>query len=131
MGNGAITTTLPTRSAHLLTIFPLFSRAFAPLPTVIAGSYRKARAYVSYVTWARAFRYEPAMVVCTVAAARSAPGLMAMRVGGLVLRVGGLVLRVGGLVLRVGGKPRCGQYNKRAAAVVSRGSQGYCSFRCM
>ena len=33
---------------------------------------------VSYVTWARAFRYEPAMVVCTVAAARSAPGLMAL-----------------------------------------------------
>ena len=64
------------------------------------------------------------MVVSTVAAARSAPGLMA-------IRVGGLVLRVGGLVLRVGGKLRCGQYNKRAAAVVSRGSQGYCSFRSM
>ena len=35
---------------------------------------------VSYVTWARDFRYEPAMVVSTVAAARSAPGLMAMLV---------------------------------------------------
>ena len=33
---------------------------------------------VTYDTWARAFRYEPAMVVSTVAAARSAPGLMAL-----------------------------------------------------
>lgn len=48
------------------------------LVTYDVGSYRKARAYVSYVTWARAFRYEPAMVVSTVAAARSAPGLMAL-----------------------------------------------------
>ena len=34
--------------------------------------------FVTYDTWARAFRYEPAMVVSTVAAARSAPGLMAL-----------------------------------------------------
>lgn len=43
--------------ARLPTIFPLFSRAFAPLPTVIAGSYRKARAYVSYDTSLRFLCY--------------------------------------------------------------------------
>lgn len=43
--------------ARLLTIFPLFSRAFAPLPTVIAGSYRKARACVSYDTGFRFLCY--------------------------------------------------------------------------
>ena len=57
VGNGVITITLPTRSARLLTIFPLFSRAFAPLPTVIAGSYRKARACVSYDTGFRFLCY--------------------------------------------------------------------------
>ena len=57
VGNGVITTTLPTCSARLLTIFPLFSRAFAPLPTVIAGSYRKARACVSYDTGFRFLCY--------------------------------------------------------------------------
>ena len=57
VGNSVIITTLPTRSAHLLTIFPLFSRAFAPLPTVIAGSYRKARACVSYDTGFRFLCY--------------------------------------------------------------------------
>lgn len=43
--------------ARLLTIFPLFSRAFAPLPTAFAGSYRKARAYVSYDTGFRFLCY--------------------------------------------------------------------------
>lgn len=43
--------------ARLLTIFPLFSRAFAPLPTAFAGSYRKARAYVSYDTSLRFLCY--------------------------------------------------------------------------
>ena len=57
VGNGVIITTLPTRSARLLTILPLFSRAFAPLPTVIAGSYRKARACVSYDTGFRFLCY--------------------------------------------------------------------------
>lgn len=57
MGNGVIIITLPTRSARLLTIFPLFSRAFAPLSTVIAGSYRKARACVSYDTGFRFLCY--------------------------------------------------------------------------
>lgn len=57
VGNGVITITLPTRSARLLTIFPLFSRAFAPLPIVIAGSYRKARACVSYDTGFRFLCY--------------------------------------------------------------------------
>ncbi len=47
----------PARS-RLLTIFPLFSRAFAPLPTAFAGSYRKARAYVSYDTSLRFLCYE-------------------------------------------------------------------------
>lgn len=42
---------------RLPTIFPLFSRAFASLPTVIAGSYRKARAYVSYDTSLRFLCY--------------------------------------------------------------------------
>lgn len=74
MGNGVITTTLPTRSARLLTIFPLFSRAFAPLPTVIAGSYRKARACVSYDTGVRflcyvasALRYELLTLISSLA----------------------------------------------------------------
>ena len=55
----------------------------ARLEMRVSSSYRKARAYVSYVTWARDFRYEPAMVVGTVAAARSAPGLMALPSVGL------------------------------------------------
>lgn len=54
---------------RLLTIFPLFSRAFAPLPTVIAGSYRKARAYVSYDT---SFRFLCYVTSClTIRAADS------------------------------------------------------------
>lgn len=44
--------------ARLLTIFPLFSRAFAPLPTAFADSYRKARACVSYDTSLRFLCYE-------------------------------------------------------------------------
>ena len=73
VGNGVITTTLPTRSARLLTIFPLFSRAFAPLPTVIAGSYRKARACVSYVTWPRALRYELLTLISSLAGGHGGP----------------------------------------------------------
>ena len=33
----------------------------------LGGSYRKSRAFVSYVTWPRALRYEPARMVSSFA----------------------------------------------------------------
>ena len=84
VGNSVIITTLPTRSARLLTILPLFSRAFAPLPTVIAGSYRKARACVSYDT---GFRF-----LCYVASCLT---IRASQVGQQLRRVGQQLRRVG------------------------------------
>lgn len=52
---------------RLTTIFPLFSRAFAPLPTAFAGSYRKARAYVSYDTSLRFLCYVPSCLTIRAA----------------------------------------------------------------
>lgn len=53
--------------ARLPTIFPLFSRAFASLPTAFAGSYRKARAYVSYDTSLRFLCYVPSCLTIRAA----------------------------------------------------------------
>lgn len=52
---------------RLPTIFPLFSRAFAPLLTAFAGSYRKARAYVSYDTSLRFLCYVPSCLTIRAA----------------------------------------------------------------